>query len=422
MHILKLEAENVKRLEAIAIEPNGNMVVIGGANGAGKSSALDCIEYALGGKKHICDMPLRNGAENGRIVLETDKYIVERTFTEKDSYIKVKTQEGYTIGTPQDLLNTLVGDLSFDPLEFTRLDSKKQAEVFMRLLKLDFSELDAESVRIEQERRDIGRDGKQIKARLDAMPEDPDAPKAEVAVADLMERLSNIQRHNQIIAQRRECLVDCETEVNAQKAAIERLEAELSNARDLLKTCEAEFQQARKEVEASGDYIEEASVREQISNADEVNTRYRNAVQRIALAEEYSSVKSAYEAKTARLQAISEEKARAISEAQFPVSGVTFSADGVLVNGVPFDQASSAEQLKIAVAMGLSANPQLKIVLIRDGSLLDENSLAAVADMAEKHDAQVWMERVGTGKEVSVVIADGRVLEDRTQKVTEVAA
>ena len=62
--------------------------------------------------------------------------------------------------------------------------------------------------------------------------------------------------------------------------------------------------------------------------------------------------------------------------------------------------------------MGFAANPKLRIVLIRDGSLLDEQSLAAVSAMAEQYDAQVWMERVGEGKEVSVVIKDGRVATD----------
>ena len=65
---------------------------------------------------------------------------------------------------------------------------RKQAEVMMRLLKLDFSALDTEYAEVEQERRDIGRDGKAVKAQLDAMPEDPDAPTSEVVVSDLVER------------------------------------------------------------------------------------------------------------------------------------------------------------------------------------------------------------------------------------------
>ena len=49
MRIVELKTENVKRIQAVEITPQGNVVVIGGKNGAGKSSVLDSIEYALHG-------------------------------------------------------------------------------------------------------------------------------------------------------------------------------------------------------------------------------------------------------------------------------------------------------------------------------------------------------------------------------------
>lgn len=47
MKIIKLTSENVKCLKAISIEPDGNLVIIGGKNGAGKTSALDSIAFAV---------------------------------------------------------------------------------------------------------------------------------------------------------------------------------------------------------------------------------------------------------------------------------------------------------------------------------------------------------------------------------------
>jgi len=49
MKIVKLTAENVKRLRAVEITPDGNTVVISGRNGQGKTSVLDSIWFALGG-------------------------------------------------------------------------------------------------------------------------------------------------------------------------------------------------------------------------------------------------------------------------------------------------------------------------------------------------------------------------------------
>ena len=59
--------------------------------------------------------------------------------------------------------------------------------------------------------------------------------------------------------------------------------------------------------------------------------------------------------------------------------------------------------------MGLALNPKLKVLLIRDGSLLDEANLKMLCEMAQAADAQLWIERVGDGQEVSVVIEDGKV-------------
>jgi len=49
------------------------------------------------------------------------------------------------------------------------------------------------------------------------------------------------------------------------------------------------------------------------------------------------------------------------------------------------------------------------VVRIRDGSLLDADSLRLVAEMAEQTDCQVWIERVADERKVGFVIEDGAV-------------
>ncbi|MDE2470486.1 MAG: AAA family ATPase, partial [Bradyrhizobium sp.] len=61
MKIIRLESENIKGLRAVEVEPDGNVVIIGGKNGAGKSSVLDSMWYALGGKDALPSKPIRNG-------------------------------------------------------------------------------------------------------------------------------------------------------------------------------------------------------------------------------------------------------------------------------------------------------------------------------------------------------------------------
>lgn len=80
LKIVKLGAENVKRLKAVEIIPAGNTVTISGKNDQGKTSILDAIEYALGGSKAICEEPIRKGQAKARIVCDLGEIVVERKF------------------------------------------------------------------------------------------------------------------------------------------------------------------------------------------------------------------------------------------------------------------------------------------------------------------------------------------------------
>ena len=63
--------------------------------------------------------------------------------------------------------------------------------------------------------------------------------------------------------------------------------------------------------------------------------------------------------------------------------------------------------------MGLSLNPNLKLLIIRNGCELDEANLAIVSDMARQAGAQILIERVGEGKECQIIISEGAVKEVR---------
>jgi hypothetical protein len=57
----------------------------------------------------------------------------------------------------------------------------------------------------------------------------------------------------------------------------------------------------------------------------------------------------------------------------------------------------------------MAGSPKLPVVLIRDGSLLDEDGLRLVAEMADARGAQVWIERVSNAGNIGIVLEDGYV-------------
>src|SRR4051812_1903349 len=99
MKIVSLQAENIKRLVAVQITPDGNLVQITGKNGQGKSSVLDAIWWALAGSGNIQAQPIRKGEARGSIRLDLGELVVTRTFTRKGEHdyttqIAVENAEG----------------------------------------------------------------------------------------------------------------------------------------------------------------------------------------------------------------------------------------------------------------------------------------------------------------------------------------
>jgi len=154
-----------------------------------------------------------------------------------------------------------------------------------------------------------------------------------------------------------------------------------------------------------------AEIETKIASAQAVNDRIRSRQERERCMSEWVAKTAESDKCSKRLAAIDAKKQRDMEAAQWPIPGLGFDDAGVTYNGLPFGQASSAEMLRVSVAIGAAFNPVLRVMLIRDGSLLDKDSLAAMTEIAKERDLQLWIERVGDGEECSVVIKDGHLRE-----------
>lgn len=121
---------------------------------------------------------------------------------------------------------------------------------------------------------------------------------------------------------------------------------------------------------------------------------------------------------TRRLAEIEEQKTKALEEAQFPLEGLSLEDGYVTYNSIPLEQLSSAEKLRVALAITMKANPEIRVIRITDGSLLDVDSLAEVTKLATKHDFQVWVEIVDETGEVGIVMEEGEVAKVNQDNVT----
>jgi hypothetical protein len=142
MQIIRLEAQNIKRLSAVTIEPNADAsaVVLGGGNEEGKIILLDAIEMALAGDRVSPPEPIRRGRTKAKVVVDLGDMIVTRRFTDKGSSLVIENREGLRYKSPQTLLDGFYNNLTFDPLAFA--ESKEQPTILRRLVGLDTSDLD----------------------------------------------------------------------------------------------------------------------------------------------------------------------------------------------------------------------------------------------------------------------------------------
>jgi len=189
--ITRLQADNFKRLSVIDIQPgtSSGIVPIRGRNAQGKTSTLDAIQAALGGKRVMPSRPVRAGEDEGAIRLELDNgtVILRRFTSEGGDTLEVTNGEGFKAGSPQRMLDSLYASVAFDPLAFTRLDAKDQLARLRQLVKLDV-DVDALERQIAadyEKRRDKNREKDREAARLLQMPTYPDAPAEKVDEAAL---------------------------------------------------------------------------------------------------------------------------------------------------------------------------------------------------------------------------------------------
>jgi len=407
--IVRLVVRNMMKLKAVLINPLGNIVVLGGKNGQGKSCVLNAIEYAFAGKNAICDQPIRSGEKKAFVEVTLEDLIIKRIFTESGSVVTVTSLEGAKYPSPQAMLDKMYNALCFDPLKFSRMDSKKQLETLKALVGLDFSEQDAERKHLFDERSIVNREVKILRDRLDEMEEHTDIPQKLIDVAALALKLEDATALNTFNARTREEVAFKEREIIRYEKEIEVLEAELNEKRMILKDqIEVEYRRAHAEAQKLND-IDTATLHAQISGAASVNHKITENRAFVEIGTQLEAKSKESVSLGAKMNAIDTKKTEALSKAEFPVPGLSFAEETVLLNDIPLSQASSAELLRVSVAMGLKMNPELNVMLCRDASLLDDDSKKIMAEMAEEADAQIWEEVVGEGGECQIIIEDGTV-------------
>ena len=457
MYVKKLELLNFQVIKEFNADFDGNVYLITGDNELGKSTLLKAIGALLTGER---DSVLRKGESKGfaKMVIgdDGDEYEVSLNFTEANprGTLSIKSKSGMKSNNVS-MLQSIFGYQDFDAVEFARWSEtaegrRKQIEVVKNLLPKDVCKrieaIDEETAELKNNRLYLNRDVKNLKSVVDEAKKnltDADIQKysTKIDVSDLMQeqsqRIALIEKSKSVksmLEQRTSELAGLPAKVEEEERnyndAMQRIAAKLEEARIAFERAKQEAEnESKARAKAHNDFLAEiesrkADLMQRKANAEKwlADFESRNITtddlsQRLAQAEEHNrkngevvaylekcdSLKVA-DAKVAdvenSLASLSEERANLIATSHLPIEGLTFTENGLELNGIPFSSGnvSDSQIMEVATKLIIASNPKVKVFRIARGESLGEKRLRAIVDMAKKNGFQGFIEQVQRGQ------------------------
>lgn len=430
MKIVELRASNLKKLTALELKPGTkNVLEVTGKNGQGKSSVLDAIWYTLGGGDAIGAEAVKHGAQNAEVTLHLDdEFIVTRKFSASGTTnLTIKNKDGAKYPSPQALLDRLLGRLTFDPLAFISMNPDKQAIELLKLVGVeellkDLARQDADDL---VKRRDLNRDLNQREGALAQITSDipKDLPEDEIDLDEMVEAQEQIiQANHTADLQEREHRNQNENLKNRIETAdinIRMARREIEQLRIKIAGLEKDIERLGRDKATLQDALnapwrpplkqDPGDLKQKIAEATEINQWLEIRDRRDRLIEEIQGLQTQISDVNFAINERKATRENRLAKATWPLPGLTIDENqNIRYQGALLAQASTAEQLRVSCALAMAMNPKLRVILIRDGSLLDRDNLGVIQELAKTHDYQIWVERIEAGLgEPLVVLEDG---------------
>lgn len=463
MRVTEVSVENFKRIVSVNVKLRPGVTEISGNNGEGKTSFIDAVWVLLKGKKVAPAEPIRKGAERCRIRGRIGEYLVTRIFKrakagEVTTELRIE-RDDQSMPPTENFMRSLIGDHMLDPGDFISLSSDAKFDVFRSFVPgVDFKVIANQNRQDYERRTDVNRMAKESRAAAHMINVPEGTPEASIDKAALVQQLQEAGDTNAATERRRANRENVVAQIAKHRefhaAAGERIDAYVTDRRELAAKRIAELEQEivrlqasieRAKADGANDIFRESDnikmeADAALKVADELQAKLDAAgplpepidtqalAQTIAQAElaneaivkrqtrdKHVKVAERYEGEanelTARMDAREKAKQEAIAAAKIPVPGITFGDGEVLLDGVPFEQASTAQKFRVGVAIAVAKNPTLRLVWVRDASLLDDHSYELIAKLAAEFDCQILLETVRAIGKDAIVLEDGHLRE-----------
>lgn len=448
MIVKKLELVNFQVIKEFNADFDGNVYFITGDNELGKSTVLKAIGALLTGNR---DAVLKNGESKGfaKMIVGDDgeEYEVELKFTKANprGTLSIKSK---TTGMKSDnvsMLQKIFGYTDFDAVEFSRWSEtaegrRKQIEVVKSLLpeevRTRISEIDTTVAGLKTERTGVNRDLKTYKSISDAAgqglttqdlktyakPKDiTELMKEQQENAKLVEKAKGVRlrmeerkgKLAEIPARLTTAKDSYNKSIVAAKKAIEEAKKAIEEAEKTYKQTVSDIEEEKKDYEEKITNAEKwltdyealnpnnFDTEKQLKEAEEHNKKAAKVADYLSKKKQADDKKAEAEKMDSEIAELSAEREKLISSAKLPISGLSFSDDGLVLNDVPFvaGKVSDSQIMEVAAKLIIASNPTVKVFRIARGESLGEKRLQAIIEIAKKNGFQGFIEEVKRGQD-----------------------
>lgn len=430
MYIKQIQLQNFQAIKEFSGEFGGNVYLVTGENELGKSTLLKAIMVLLTGNR---DEVLRNGEEKGfaKIVVGGDgkEYEVKLSMTKANprGSITITSKDTGLRSDRITALQDIFGYQDFDANEFvswseTAEGRRKQVQIVKSLLPTEIqhqiSEIDLQVASLKEQRKADNAEVKTFASIYDNLARglkqsDFETYESEIDVTELLgQQAQAVQLQEKAktvrakLAEREQALADIPEQIRLleqkktrAKAEYERALSQYEREQEELRAKEADAAKRRdncKQWLADYEANQPKDISQQIADAQQHNEMHRKVAECLKAKDNLQAAQEKASAKTVELAKLANNREALIKEAELPIDGLTFTEDGLELNGIPFvaGRVSDSQIMEVAAKLIIAKNPTVKVFRIARGESLGAKKLKALVDFAKNEGYQGFVEQV----------------------------
>lgn len=441
VRVHEIRIQNILGIAEMEIRP-GQVTIIEGKNGSGKTSILSAIRAAIGGG-HDGTL-LRNGSDAGEVVLLLeDGKRIEKRITREGSKSAVSDPVHGKVSKPQTFMDSLIDKFSLNPIDFLASKPAQRVELLLESLPMKLSEMDVlEALDLCSVKHDLSGHALKViqsihKDLYDQRTGVNRALKDKVSTIDEMKKVLPPEVAGESNAGEVEAAQTAYIEF--QKAVIERRQAigkehdeqrrmVESESRDAVRVLEQardrEIEEIRKECERKTGEVN-ATSRESLhllqqtkdtvlaSLQSETDSKEQPLKDRIAearaKAEQYTRAASGREhietlqSSAKVLESETETLSTALTQLddlksalleRLPVKGMEVRDGDIFIDDVPFDRVNEARKVQVAIEVAQLRCGRLPLIVVDGLERLDSATFQAFINEVKTRDIQLIATRV----------------------------